>query len=251
MPNWKKVITSGSNADLNQITGSTLSVVSSSLDYVQVNDTLQGNGAGFQFFAYNEDTSKVKFANWYTDVDNQYGMGMLWYETYFAAIDTDGNADDFNRRIGFYLEQPEAGATDSTSGQTGRHPNNARFYVDVNGGYLSGSLEVEGEITATGDITAYYSSDERLKENIKPIENATDKVNAIGGYTFDWKEDIEEVTSKSGKDVGIIAQELEKVLPELVTTRDNGYKGVDYPKLVALLIQSNKELAARIKKLEQ
>ena len=108
-----------------------------------------------------------------------------------------------------------------------------------------------GEIRATGDITAFYSSDERLKENIKPIENATDKVNAIGGYTFDWKEDIEDVTSKSGKDVGIIAQELEKVLPELVSTRDNGYKAVDYPKLVALLIQSNKELAARVKKLEQ
>ena len=108
-----------------------------------------------------------------------------------------------------------------------------------------------GEIRATGDITAFYSSDERLKENIKPIENATDKVKALGGYTFDWKEGIEDVTSKSGKDVGIIAQELEKVLPELVNTRDNGYKGVDYPKLVALLIESNKELINRIEELEK
>ena len=108
-----------------------------------------------------------------------------------------------------------------------------------------------GEIRATGDITAFYSSDERLKENIKPIENATDKVKALGGYTFNWKEGIEEVTSKSGKDVGIIAQELEKVLPELVNTRDNGYKGVDYPKLVALLIESNKELIKRIEELEK
>ena len=108
-----------------------------------------------------------------------------------------------------------------------------------------------GEIRATGDITAFYSSDERLKENIKPIENATDKVKALGGYTFDWKEGIEEVTSKTGKDVGIIAQELEKVLPELVNTRDNGYKGVDYPKLVALLIESNKELIKRIEDLEK
>jgi len=155
MPNWKKLIVSGSDASLNNltvnnnITASDVTVVSSSLDYVQVNDTLQGNGSGFQFFAFNEDTSKVKFANWYTSPDNQYGMGMLWYETYFAAIDTDGNADDVNRRIGFYLEQPEAGATDSTSGQTGRHPNNARFYVDVNGGYLSGSFNATNAITAS------------------------------------------------------------------------------------------------------
>ena len=128
--------------------------LSGSIDHLLVNDKLQGNGAGFQFFAYNEDTSKVKFANWYTDVDNQYGMGMLWYETYFAAIDTDGNANDVNRRIGFYLEQPEAGATDSTSGQTGRHPNNARFYVDINGSYLSGSFTSSGDISSSGAITA-------------------------------------------------------------------------------------------------
>ena len=107
-----------------------------------------------------------------------------------------------------------------------------------------------GEIRATGDITAFYSSDERLKQNIKPIENATDKVKALGGYTFEWKEGIEEVTSKTGKDVGIIAQELEKVLPELVNTRENGYKGVDYPKLVALLVESNKQLILRVEELE-
>ena len=147
--NGSNVTSSGNISSSGAITS-----LSGSIDHLLVNDKLQGNGAGFQFFAYNEDTSKVKFANWYTDVDNQYGMGMLWYETYFAAIDTDGDANDVNRRIGFYLEQPEAGATDSTSGQTGRHPNNARFYVDINGSYLSGSFTSSGNISASGTITA-------------------------------------------------------------------------------------------------
>ena len=77
MPNWKKVIVSGSDAALSSlnvtgaVTGSNLLVnseitsVSASIDYALINDKLQGNGSGFKFFAYNEDTVKVKFANWY------------------------------------------------------------------------------------------------------------------------------------------------------------------------------------------
>lgn len=156
MPNWKKIILSGSAASLsnisvdNAITGSTLSVVSSSLDHVLVNDRLQGNGSGFQFFAYNEDTVKTKFANWYSSNDRQYGMGQLWFETWFAAIDNQAARD--NRRIGFYLEEPDAGSTDS--GTPGQHPSNSRFYVDVNGAYLSGSLNVDNAVTASSVVTS-------------------------------------------------------------------------------------------------
>jgi len=69
-----------------------------SVDLLQVDDKLQGNGSGFQFFAFNEDTIKVKFANWYSSNDRQYGMGQLWFETWFAAIDNQAPRD--NRRIG-------------------------------------------------------------------------------------------------------------------------------------------------------
>ena len=124
--------------------------------------------------------------------------------------------------------------------------------LDVTGNQtVEGILTVQGEIRGQADIIAYHSSDERLKENITPIENATDKVKQIGGYTFDWKSDIENITSRSGNDIGLIAQEVEKVVPQVVTTRTNGYKGVDYQKLVALLIESNKELASRIEELEK
>jgi len=103
-----------------------------------------------------------------------------------------------------------------------------------------------GEIRATGDITAYYSSDKRLKDNITPLSNAINKINQIGGYEFDWNSN----SSHSGHDVGVIAQEIEAVLPEVVVTRDNGYKAVRYEKIVALLIEAIKDQQSQIDELK-
>jgi len=103
-------------------------------------------------------------------------------------------------------------------------------------------------INVAGDIVAYASSDKRLKENIKPIENALDKVNKISGVTFEWNEKSHKETGK--KDVGVIAQEIEAILPELVDNRSNGYKAVDYPKLTALLIEAVKDLSNQVKELK-
>jgi hypothetical protein len=107
-----------------------------------------------------------------------------------------------------------------------------------------------GEIRATGDITAFYSSDIRLKENIQPIQNALEKVESISGNTYDWKEGYEEIHSHKGNDVGVIAQEIEEILPQIVTNRDNGYKAVQYEKIIPLLIEAIKELSARVNILE-
>ena len=71
----------------------------------------------------------------------------------------------------------------------------------------------------------------------------------IGGYTFDWIP-MEGVHEYEGNDVGVIAQEIEAILPQLVETRESGYKAVKYEKLVALLIETNKELLARVEALE-
>ena len=108
---------------------------------------------------------------------------------------------------------------------------------------------VLGEIRAAGDITAFYSSDERLKTNITPIDNALDKLEQIKGYTFDWLPK-EGVHSHEGNDIGVIAQEVEKIIPNVVTTRDSGYKAVQYEKLVPLLIQAVNELQLKVKELE-
>lgn len=111
---------------------------------------------------------------------------------------------------------------------------------------VEGNVNVTGDIRASGDITAYFSSDERLKDNITPLEGALNKISQIGGYEFDWNKD----SSNSGHDVGVIAQEIEKVLPEIVVNRDNGYKAVRYEKIVALLIEAIKEQQLQIDELK-
>ena len=120
---------------------------------------------------------------------------------------------------------------------------------DNNVGVITASSElttIDSELRVTGDITAFYSSDERLKDNIKPIPDALEKVISISGNTFDWNSS----SSHTGRDVGVIAQEIEKVLPEIVTTRDNGYKAVQYEKIVPLLIEAIKELKNEIDELK-
>ena len=108
-----------------------------------------------------------------------------------------------------------------------------------------------GEIRATGDITAFYSSDERLKENFVILDGALGKVNQMNGYEFDWKDGIEEFVSKKGHDIGVKAQEVQALYPELVHERDNGYLAVDYVKLTAVLIQAVKELSAKVDELSK
>jgi hypothetical protein len=112
---------------------------------------------------------------------------------------------------------------------------------------------VAGRIDASNDVVAFSTSDSRFKENIQVIPNALDKIDKIHGYTFDWKEDknLNIMHGFVGHDVGVIAQEIELVLPEVVTTRDNGYKAVKYEKIVPLLIQAIKEQQKEINELRE
>ena len=106
-------------------------------------------------------------------------------------------------------------------------------------------FEADGDFHADGDVIAYSTttpSDERLKENVKVIENPLEKLDQLRGVTFDW---IDREDKRSG---GIIAQELEKVMPELVREVDSlknedSFKAVDYNGLIGLLIEAVKELS--------
>ena len=114
-----------------------------------------------------------------------------------------------------------------------------------------------GEIRATNDVTAYYSSDANLKTNVVNIDNALDKVKQIRGVEFDWTQEY--IDDKGGEDgyfvrkhdVGVIAQEVEAVLPEVVGTRENGTKAVRYDRMVALLIEAIKDQQSQIDELKQ
>lgn len=108
-----------------------------------------------------------------------------------------------------------------------------------------------GRIDASNDIVAYSSSDERLKYNITPIENAIDKVKSLTGVEFDWKPEYKHAHGYEGHDTGIIAQQVQEVVPSAVRTNDTGFLAVRYEKLIGLLIEANKELAARVEELEK
>jgi photosystem II stability/assembly factor-like uncharacterized protein len=118
---------------------------------------------------------------------------------------------------------------------------------------ISGSLSVGGivpsttigRIDASNDIVAFSTSDIRFKENVTPISDALFKVRQIRGVEFDWIPN-EEFHGFEGHDVGVIAQEVEKVLPEVVTTRDSGYKALKYERFTPLLIEAIKEQQKQI-----
>jgi hypothetical protein len=131
-----------------------------------------------------------------------------------------------DQTIGVYLQ-----STTSLRAPIFYDYNNTAFYLDPS---TTGT-----SVNVAGDVVAYASSDIRFKNNITPITNALDKLSKIGGYTFEWNEISHKETGK--KDIGVVAQEVEEILPEIVQTRSNGYKAVDYQKLTALLIESVKE----------
>ena len=112
------------------------------------------------------------------------------------------------------------------------------------------ALDVDGAGRFTGNLTAYYSSDIRLKDNIRPIENSLFKISKLRGVEFDWNEKADVVEREKGHDIGLIAQEVEEVLPEIVTTRKDGYKAIQYDKVVSLLVQGINEQQKQIEELK-
>jgi len=216
MPSWKKVIVSGSDASINDLTlsgdfiaGNNSVKVLASNGRVGINTlspghklTVAGNASFNEYLYHNGDTdTHVRFQA--DQVDISAGGNVYSY---------DGAAFDLT-------------------------------------GHLSASGNISGsQIEASGDVIAFGSSDERLKDNIQPITEPLWKVSQIGGYTFDWndKQDTYE-----GHDVGVVAQEIHKVLPEVVAERSNGYLGVKYEKIVPLLIESIKELKKEVDEIKQ
>ena len=113
----------------------------------------------------------------------------------------------------------------------------------------SGGVAITGELTVTDDITAFHTSDERLKDNVTPIDDPLAKVLSISGNTFTWNN----ASNHEGEeDTGVIAQEIAALgLPGLSTVREDGTHAVRYEKLTALLIEAVKELSAKVDDLQQ
>ena len=108
-------------------------------------------------------------------------------------------------------------------------------------------------------LQPFFTSDKRLKDNLKKIKSPLRKILQIGGYTFNWNDKAPEWTkdkeykSEAGllKDVGVIAQDIVKVVPEAVHKRENGFLSVKYDKIVPLLIEGIKEQQTQIEELKK
>ena len=125
--------------------------------------------------------------------------------------------------------------------------------INVGSTTASSAVNFKCDITAKGNITAYYTSDKRLKDNITPITNPLEKLLKLSGNTFKWTD--EHYATQNSElvkeyDVGVVAQEVQAVLPEAVHERDNGMLAVDYQKLIPLLIECIKAQQIQIDELK-
>ena len=109
-------------------------------------------------------------------------------------------------------------------------------------------LDVRGNI---GNNTTLHHSDIRWKKNIASLSKSLSKVMQLRGVAFEWRHDeYAEMNFPNGQQIGLIAQEVEKVVPEVVSTNDDGYQSVAYTKLVPLLIEAVKDLQTEVAQLK-
>jgi len=115
---------------------------------------------------------------------------------------------------------------------------------------IDGNATIVGDLNVVGDITAYYSSsDERLKDNIQVITGCIDKVLSLDAIEFDWNTELQ--STYTGRDIGLIAQQVQEVAPEIVVERDNGYLAMKYEKVIPLLVGATQEQDLQITELEK
>jgi len=189
---------------------------------IGTNDNVNGWWAGYFVSSNGLGIYSQNSSGYYTQLDNG-GYGVLSNGTIQTSSAWGANW---------------AGIFDNTAGPYGIYTHNASYNIYSYLAYATWGLYTNGNVGA-----ASYTciSDERLKKNIHPITNALDKVQRLNGVTFNWK--------KSGdKDIGVVAQNVEKVLPELVVTGPDGMKSVKYSNMVALLIEAVKEQQKEINK---
>ena len=225
-------------------------------------------------------------ANLATAVTDETGTGALVFATsptFTTSIDSGATFGAFASSTALTIASTATGASSTTNiataalsgvftkainigtGGTTSSTTTINMGSATNGStIIRGSLAVgsvtanttDGAIWASGNITAFASSDIRFKENVRDIPNALEKVEIIGGKLFDWT--AQYIESMGGEhsyfmhksDAGVIAQDVEKAMPELVRTREDGSLAVDYPKLVALAFAAIKELSEKVKILE-
>ena len=173
--------------------------------------------------AYTQITTEQDTVTLYTYCTVHSGMGQS--VTYGASLDSRGLISQIGLDTNDYINV---------------QADQINFFID---GSEDMRLQDTGTLQVEGDVVAYsttISSDERLKENVKVIDSPLEKLNEIRGVTFDW-------IDRDAKSGGVIAQELQKVIPEIVKevdsiNKNDKFLAVDYNGVIGLLIEAVKEL---------
>jgi hypothetical protein len=158
-----------------------------------------------------------------------------------------GRGGSWGTFIDFYTNSDSSNTVGAISNRAVRIDSNGNVGIGGNPSYkldVAGNMQVQGSSTTCvlgdGSGTTSCSSDERLKENITEISGALDKIDQLRGVTFTWKDHEKDQSEK----VGVIAQDVQKVFPQIVGALEDGTLTVDYGALVAPLIEASKELKA-------
>jgi hypothetical protein len=270
------IASSGANSDITSLSGLT-----TPLSVAQGGTGITSLGAGVATWLGTPSSANLASA-----VTDETGSGALVFATaptFTTTIDSGATFGAFASSTALTIGSTATGASSTTNiataalsgaftkainigtGGTTSSTTTINMGSATNGStIIRGSLAVgsvtsnttDGAIWASNNITAFASSDIRFKENIRDIPNALEKVDIIGGKLFDWTSQY--IESMGGEhsyymhksDAGVIAQDVEKAIPELVRTREDGSLAVDYPKLVALAFAAIKELSDKVKVLE-
>lgn len=188
--------------------------------------------------------------------------GMIRYNVEYKAFEgyngenwgSLGGAMSIDRKTYITLEKPVADTADcGTSGgdEGGMHGKQHNITFVTNCGKVGFFDQTDFHVV--NDIVAFSTSDRRQKSNVVNIDDPLGKLQQLNGVTFDWNTDNAPnwVKDSTRHDVGVLAQEVEDVLPMAVTEREDGYKAVDYKRLVPLLIESVKQLAGEVQDLKK
>lgn len=225
-------------------------------------DTINDNGIGYissvSLFGQTDGAlySQAFSSSWVHQIYGDYRTGQLAIRgrnsgalTAWRTVVDSGNVSSFINNGTLTLGVSGNGLSGSQS-FTANQSTAATFTVssnatNVNNGNTIVFRDASGNFAA-GTITATAfnaTSDESLKKNIVKIHNATETISQINGFEY-------KLVANDEKSSGVIAQQLEKILPHLVSESESGIKSVNYSGLIAYLIESNKELHERIEKLE-
>lgn len=241
-------------------------------------------GQGLTMVGINNDNTRRKFQLWGSIIQNENGTGGNTFkdsstfegDTYLAYLSgrvgvglgsatstlevggREGTAGSRNFKVkypgGMTLTNTEFSALTNLQAEAGVTGWTAMYaYKGTGGAAYAGVFNGDVRISGNGWITSAWStSDARFKKDVEKISNPLDKLKVLEGITFNWRKDeFPQMNFTAGRQYGLIAQDVEKIIPELVNTDNEGYKSVAYDKLTVVLLEAVKAQQKEIEELKK